>query len=260
MILRRVIEHVKNQNWTAVALDFVIVVVGVFIGIQVSNWNAARAQRLDAALYHDRLVADMRLEAYNYQVLRDYYRDVRKAAEATYSGLTGAPEPGAGMSDTELVVNAFRASQYSWAERHRATFDELVGSGNLDLIADDELRTLVTGYYAMALLEEVSLESQRSEYRRALRMTLAPDIHEALNTQCGDKQIDGALPGYTTLDYPCDFQWPREEIAASAQMLRADPSLPGLLRLRIANLSARDFALAINQNTYRLEDFLAPAP
>ncbi len=42
MLLRRVIDHVKHQNWTAVALDFVIVVVGVFIGIQVSNWNAAR--------------------------------------------------------------------------------------------------------------------------------------------------------------------------------------------------------------------------
>ncbi len=44
MLLRRVIEHVKSQNWTAVAIDFVIVVVGVFIGIQVSNWNDARAE------------------------------------------------------------------------------------------------------------------------------------------------------------------------------------------------------------------------
>jgi len=44
MLLRRVIEHVKAQNWTAVGLDFVIVVVGVFIGIQVSNWNAQRAE------------------------------------------------------------------------------------------------------------------------------------------------------------------------------------------------------------------------
>lgn len=42
MILRRVIEHVKVQNWTAVGLDFVIVVTGVFIGIQVWNRNEAR--------------------------------------------------------------------------------------------------------------------------------------------------------------------------------------------------------------------------
>ena len=42
MILRRVIEHVKTQNWLAVGLDFLIVVTGVFIGIQVANWNAER--------------------------------------------------------------------------------------------------------------------------------------------------------------------------------------------------------------------------
>ncbi|MEM7005059.1 MAG: hypothetical protein AAF498_04205 [Pseudomonadota bacterium] len=43
MILRRITEHVKAQNWTAVALDFAIVVVGVFMGIQLGNWNDARA-------------------------------------------------------------------------------------------------------------------------------------------------------------------------------------------------------------------------
>jgi len=53
MILRRVVEHVKAQNWTAVALDFVIVVLGVVIGIQVSNWNEARA----AADRRDQIVA-----------------------------------------------------------------------------------------------------------------------------------------------------------------------------------------------------------
>ena len=45
MILSRVIEHARAQHWTAVFLDFVIVVLGVFIGIQVSNWNAAQGDK-----------------------------------------------------------------------------------------------------------------------------------------------------------------------------------------------------------------------
>lgn len=45
MILRRVTEHVKAQNWFAVGVDLVIVMVGVFIGIQVANWNEARIER-----------------------------------------------------------------------------------------------------------------------------------------------------------------------------------------------------------------------
>ncbi len=39
MLLRRITQHVKDQNWFAVFVDFLIVVVGVFIGIQVANWN-----------------------------------------------------------------------------------------------------------------------------------------------------------------------------------------------------------------------------
>ncbi len=41
MILRRLSKHVKDQNWFAVALDFVIV-VGVLIGLQVNSWNVWR--------------------------------------------------------------------------------------------------------------------------------------------------------------------------------------------------------------------------
>ena len=42
MILRRVIKHFRHQEWTAIFLDFVIVVVGVIVGLQVSNWNDVR--------------------------------------------------------------------------------------------------------------------------------------------------------------------------------------------------------------------------
>jgi hypothetical protein len=59
VILRRVIEHVKAQNWTAVGIDFVIVVTGVFIGIQVANWNEGRSDRRQRELIVEALVADI---------------------------------------------------------------------------------------------------------------------------------------------------------------------------------------------------------
>ena len=45
MILRRIIQHLRKQEWTAIAIDFVIVVLGVFVGLQVSNLNEERANR-----------------------------------------------------------------------------------------------------------------------------------------------------------------------------------------------------------------------
>lgn len=60
MILRRLTQHVKDQNWFAVGLDFVIVVTGVFIGLQASNWNDNRETRQRAAVFSERLTQDLR--------------------------------------------------------------------------------------------------------------------------------------------------------------------------------------------------------
>lgn len=52
MLLRRLSRHIGEQDWLAVVLDFFIVVLGVFIGVQLGNWNGARADR---AAYEDAL-------------------------------------------------------------------------------------------------------------------------------------------------------------------------------------------------------------
>ncbi len=58
MLLRRITKHVENENWFAVALDFVIVVSGVFIGLQLGNWNEARQTHAAFEEASDRLVAE----------------------------------------------------------------------------------------------------------------------------------------------------------------------------------------------------------
>ncbi|MEE2525932.1 hypothetical protein V0U79_06105 [Hyphobacterium sp. HN65] len=44
MILARISKAVREQNWFAVALEFIIVIAGVVIGFQVTAWNADRTQ------------------------------------------------------------------------------------------------------------------------------------------------------------------------------------------------------------------------
>lgn len=66
MILRRITKHVKDQNWFAVALDFVIVVIGVGVALAAGEWLNARAVKADlkraeitihAAVYYNYLNA-----------------------------------------------------------------------------------------------------------------------------------------------------------------------------------------------------------
>ncbi|GLQ20001.1 hypothetical protein ACFFUB_04335 [Algimonas porphyrae] len=55
MLLRRVKVHVQDQNWFAVGIDFCIVVIGVFMGLQVQQWNEARKETALEAAYVERL-------------------------------------------------------------------------------------------------------------------------------------------------------------------------------------------------------------
>jgi hypothetical protein len=59
VILRRVAEHMRHQQWTAIWIDLGIVVLGVFIGIQVANWNEARADRAAYEAALGRLLAEI---------------------------------------------------------------------------------------------------------------------------------------------------------------------------------------------------------
>ena len=41
MILRRLAEHLKQQRWTGVFIELIIVGLGVVVGMQVSNRKPA---------------------------------------------------------------------------------------------------------------------------------------------------------------------------------------------------------------------------
>ena len=38
MLLRHISAHIRGENWFAVVLDLLIVVVGLFLGLQIDTW------------------------------------------------------------------------------------------------------------------------------------------------------------------------------------------------------------------------------
>lgn len=62
MLLRRMSEHIKAQNWFAVAIDFAIVVIGVYTAVAIESWAADRAQVKRTALVMETLRRDMQDE------------------------------------------------------------------------------------------------------------------------------------------------------------------------------------------------------
>ena len=78
MILNRLIEKFSSQNWTAISIEFFIVVFGVFLGIQASNWNNERAMRIEYYEALQRLESEI---ATNTKEIKIIEQSVRRAVE-----------------------------------------------------------------------------------------------------------------------------------------------------------------------------------
>lgn len=146
MLLRRVIEHVKTQNWTAVALDFVIVVVGVFIGIQVSNWNA------DRSLEKQKTAAVGRLHAESEAIVRFFQYavgsfDARNAARReALERLQSGDFEGTDLSRLQNALGSVAIAPS--ATPPRSVYDELISTGLFAETGDPAMRTAIADYYS----------------------------------------------------------------------------------------------------------------
>lgn len=237
MILRRVIHHFRQQEWTAIGIDFFIVVFGVFIGLQVSNWNDTRQKSARGEDYSLRLKAELQAEFEYAQALIAYNESTRDAARNAYEGIAGTAE----FDDKTILINAFRASQYNWYERRRAVFDEVVASGSLSLIADQSMRLAAVGMYNTLTFSLAQSEGQNSPYRDLFRMAIELNLHDELARNCGDKPYTtkGVAVGLLTLNYACNIAVSEVEMAKGVAALRSDPDILRTLRLRHAQIVGR---------------------
>ena len=165
MILRRVVEHAKTQNWFAVTLDFFIVVIGVFVGIEVANWNQARQDRRDERRYYGQLLVDLRDDLATFSQAERRADANDEAAQLVIDRLGGkAPSQASpGRMATAIHLAGFIYIPYA----SRGTYNELVSTGNLGLLRNAQLKSEIANYYGTLDRErqwDGLLRDQQSDY------------------------------------------------------------------------------------------------
>lgn len=223
MILRRVIEHVRAQNWFAVAIDFVIVVLGVFLGIQIGNWNAAEADARLGRDYVERLLRDLREDETAVRAEEAYYSAVLDSVQRTDALLKGAD-----ADPRALVINAYRASEVSYSAPVRSTWDEIVSAGHLALLPDGAAGKGLAQYYAFDIRQDIYRAGLESDYRRTVRKIIPMSIQIAMREGCSDvRDAEGIITGFAEA---CTLDADPAMIAATAAALNSDPAVAAELR------------------------------
>ena len=237
MLLRRITDHVKSQNWFAVGIDFVIVVVGVFIGIQVSNWNEQRASRVETDRMLMRVVPAVERFESRADNFKTYYATTKAYGE---KALLGWVDENA-MSDSAFVVAAYQASQIMGATYDNAIFAETIGAENIRNIGDPELRRRLQIYIASPS-NVTRADDLDTPYRRNVRRVIPFAIQEEIRHECGDRRSDSVV-GSVELPAACDLNFPAAAARAAADQLRAKSDLPDDLRWHMASTQSVLFDL-----------------
>lgn len=222
MLLRRVREHVNAHNWFAVGVDLLIVVLGVFLGTQVSNWNAERLAREAGDTYRARIVRDLENNSGDMQARSEYYRQVRNFGLQVLGDLDGSQR----LSDAAFLIAAYQASQIYPRPMNRATYDEVLAVGALDTLGDAATRERISNHYMHVETSETTFRNVPA-YREIVRRAIPYRVQEQIRANCAEV-LDfsgGTGLGRMTLPSACDLGLSQSELARAAARVRATPGL-----------------------------------
>ena len=143
MILRRITKHLTEQNWFAVVLDFLIVVFGVYIGLQASNWNGERQDRIEEAAFLEQLRNDLAIsskQSARTEALR--FRQAKHLDSAV--GLIFSDTPTRELYEQECNAVAYSHATYVGRARLPSLI-QLQTAGRTSIISDARLAQELAG-------------------------------------------------------------------------------------------------------------------
>jgi hypothetical protein len=232
MILRRITSSLKDQHWATIVIELMIVIIGVFIGTQVSNWNEGRLEKQQTARMLGQLKPELDVQIDYFASVRKYYRTTQRYADVALAGWHGD----ASISDEQFVIAAYQASQIYGIGTNAQNWTLVFGGDQLRNIDNPILRrhladVLTTDY------SDVGLATMQTRYRTDVRLVIPNDIQVKIRAGCGDRLVrDTADQDINVLPEHCSLPLDKAEAAATASALRAHASLPHELALHLGSV------------------------
>jgi hypothetical protein len=232
MIFRRSVARLRGQDWLAITIELAIVVIGVFIGIQVANWNEDRLEGRKTQRMLTRLKPELRNLLDLYASARKYYATTRDYAATAFAGWRSDPK----VSDRDFVIAAYQASQIYATAVNNATWATIFGAERLGTIDDSLIRNNLA-FLMYSDTTQIDTEAVNTPYRQNVRRVIPVEIQDAIRAKCGDRSpVDN--PQLFFLPESCDLDIAPDAAEAAADALRAHPELIDDLRWHTAAAAA----------------------
>lgn len=231
MILRRFTKHVTDQNWFAVGLDVIVVITGIFLGMQVTEWNETRKENTLQQIYKNRLVRDIENDMSNAQARLHYFTIVKSYGEKALAYLD---LPQTDRKPTPDILIAFMLASSRWENFYsQVTYDELKNTGRIHLIGDVDARDLVANYYAVSNIRLKEITSS-TLYFKQIRSIIQPEMQEEILHEC--EEVGEIIQSSLTIDESCSVDLDIEVVTEHMHQIESHPSIKAELIYAISQL------------------------
>ncbi len=144
MILRRFVQNIKAQNWFAVGIDLFVLIIGIFLGLQVTTWNEERQSRSDEKRYLTRLHPEV-IEVINTAKVSF---EVKYIVHQNLLQILNIFDENIEISKLTRLqcYSLFSSHIYDVGTIALPTINELISNGQLSRIQNEDVRRSITKY------------------------------------------------------------------------------------------------------------------
>ncbi len=182
MILRRLREHLRQENWLAIILDLVVVVVGIFLAFQADRWYESQRTKADLSAHLESLAEDF---AENEKLLVGAISitDEEIKAAIVLREETRKDEPT--LSVPELNQLFSEVSRLPTFEAVGLAYQNLVNSGELAALPSSDLKKELAEFYAAYELTKRIQNTQELQYVNILQPYILENLDYAASIRPG---------------------------------------------------------------------------
>ncbi len=144
MILQKLASAIRRQDWFQVLIEMLIVIVGIYLGLQVTEWADERERKVQERTYFERLhqeIINLTKGNQAYRTGNNFY--FGKLAELTEAITTGNTDI---LLDEDHCKAAGVSTEYVSQAISTPAMTELINSGQISVLSDQALKTEIASY------------------------------------------------------------------------------------------------------------------
>ena len=167
MILRRLAAAIAEQNWSTVLLEVVIVVVGIYLGLQASEWSQNQEDRRAEIVYLERIAADLETSLSQTASSKEF-----QIRHAKYGALVLKALRGCDLQSEQrdqFASGIYLVGKHNAAAFVQASLQELLSAGRLTIIRNSPLRQI--------LVEMLQVYDDHLFYMSDVQLRVAPHVN-----------------------------------------------------------------------------------